>query len=223
MACILNIETASTNCSVALFQGEALIALREDRTDAYTHGEELHSFIAAVLAEAGLGPEGLDAVAVGKGPGSYTGLRIGVSAAKGLCFAQDIPLIALSTLEIMARGLEVKEGILVPMLDARRMEVYSAIFNADGQPLRETRAEVLSADSFAQYRDQPAIHLLGSGAAKTAEVLPDPVFVRHPDILPDARFMGPMAYERFRAGAFEDVAYFEPFYLKDFIPGVRKN
>ena len=223
MARILCLETASTNCSVALFEGDRLLAIREDRTDAYTHGEELHGFIAEVLEEQGLQPTDLDAVAVGKGPGSFTGLRIGVSAAKGLCFALEIPLIGLPTLEILARTLRVEQGVLVPMLDARRMEVYAAVYSKDFRPLRETRAEILTADSFAEYLPDGPVHLLGRGAAKAGELLPGPSFQCYPEHMPTAETMGPMAHERYSTGIFEDVAYFEPYYLKDFIPGGGKG
>ncbi len=217
MAWILNLETASTNCSVALFEGTQLRALREDPSPGYSHGELLHIFIQEVLAEAGVPKENLDAVAVSKGPGSYTGLRIGVASAKGLCFSLDIPLIALPTLKVLAAAAGVKEGLSIPMLDARRMEVYSAVLDPDLEFLRETQAEILTPDSFAAYKDQGPLTLVGNGAGKARELLPDPVFRFQPEIQPSARFMGPMAYAAFEAGSFEDLAYFEPYYLKDFI------
>jgi len=222
MAWILNLETASVNCSVSLFEGNELRSYREDRSPEYTHGERLHVFITEVLQEAGLATHRLQAIAVSKGPGSYTGLRIGVAAAKGLCFALDIPLIALPTLRIMAQAAPVQEGVLIPMLDARRMEVYSAVFDADMQPLRETRAEILTEDSFAQYLTGPPVHLLGSGAAKCRGLLQDPAFCFHPEVLPSSLEMGALAFEAFRESRFEDLAYFEPFYLKDFIPTGKK-
>jgi tRNA threonylcarbamoyladenosine biosynthesis protein TsaB len=222
MAWILNLETASVNCSVSLFEGGALRSYREDRSPEYTHGELLHLFIEKVLQEAGLSANQLQAVAVSKGPGSYTGLRIGVAAAKGLCFALDIPLIALPTLRIMAQAAPVKEGVLIPMLDARRMEVYSAVFDAHLQPLRETRAEILAENSFEEFLTGPQVHLLGSGAAKCEGLLTDAAFRFHPEVLPSSLEMGPLAFEAFREGRFEDIAYFEPYYLKDFIPTGKK-
>lgn len=222
MAWILNLETASVNCSVSLFEGGALRSYREDRSPEYTHGELLHLFIEEVLQEAGLSANQLQAVAVSKGPGSYTGLRIGVAAAKGLCFALDIPLIALPTLRIMAQAAPVKEGVLIPMLDARRMEVYSAVFDAHMQPLRETRAEILAENSFEEFLTGPRVHLLGSGAAKCKGLLTDAAFCFHPEVLPSSLEMGPLAFEAFREGRFEDIAYFEPYYLKDFIPTGKK-
>lgn len=225
MAWILTLETASTNCSVGLYKNSELRALREDPSPQYTHGELLHVFIEEVLQEAGISASELNAVAVSQGPGSYTGLRIGVSAAKGLCFALDIPLIALGTLRIMATGfLETTSdseisGLLIPVLDARRMEVYSAVFDLKGKQLRETRAEVIDEDSFKEYRDQGKLNLLGNGAEKLTVVLPDPPFAFYPELQSSARFMGRLAYEAFTSKKFEDTAYFEPNYLKDFIPG----
>ena len=217
MAWILNLETASTNCSVALYEGSQLRALREDPSPGYSHGELLHVFIQEVLSEAGVGADALDAIAVSKGPGSYTGLRIGVASAKGLFFSLEVPLIALPTLKVLAAAAGIKEGLSIPMLDARRMEVYSAVLNTELEYVRETEAEILTPDSFAAYKDQGPLTLVGSGAEKARELLSDPVFRFQPEIQPSARFMGPMAYAAFEAGSFEDLAYFEPYYLKDFI------
>lgn len=195
-----------------------MIGLCEDPSPSYTHGELLHLFIEKVLQEANITPEQLDAVAVSKGPGSYTGLRIGVSAAKGMCFALDIPLIALPTLRIMAEASLGLEGLLIPVLDARRMEVYAAVYDAQGEQIRETRAEVISEASFSEYREHAPLHLLGSGAEKLREVLGSDTFHYHPELQPSAREMGKLSFERFQKEEFEDMAYFEPFYLKDFIP-----
>lgn len=223
MAWILNLETASTNCSVSLYRGEKLMALREDRSPGYSHGEQLHLFIEEVIQEAGIELGQVQAVAVSKGPGSYTGLRIGVAAAKGLCFSLGIPLIAVETLRAMAAAVSADKGVLIPMLDARRMEVYSAVYDLELNPLRETRAEVLNPESFSEYTDVPEVHLLGNGAEKCRELLKHPAFRFHTDVLPSAREMGPLSYEAYRAGRFEDLAYFEPFYLKDFIVTKKKS
>ncbi|MFM1878528.1 MAG: hypothetical protein RLZZ241_1394 [Bacteroidota bacterium] len=222
MALILSIETASVNCSVSLFQDNQLIAFREDRSPDYTHGEKLHLFIEDVLKQARILPAQLNAVAVSKGPGSYTGLRIGVSAAKGLCFALGIPLISIPTLLIMARSLPNADGVLIPMLDARRMEVYAAVYDAELNLLQSTWAEVLDINSFAEYRNRGIVHLLGSGAEKCQGLFTDRVFKFHPEILPSSLEMGSLAYEAYSDKKFEDVAYFEPFYLKDFIVTVKK-
>lgn len=217
MAWILNLETASTNCSVALYEGTQLRALREDPSPGYSHGELLHVFIQEVLEEAGIAKQELDAVAVSKGPGSYTGLRIGVASAKGLCFSLEVPLIALPTLKVLAAGAGVRDGLCIPMLDARRMEVYSAVLDPELEFVRETRAEILTPDAFAAFKDRGPLTLVGNGAGKARDLLQDPVFQFLPEIQPSARLMGPMAYASFQAGSFEDLAYFEPYYLKDFI------
>lgn len=222
MVWILTLETASINCSVSLFNKDTLIAYREDRSEAYTHGEKLHLFIDEVLEEAGITPNNLKAIAVSKGPGSYTGLRIGVSAAKGLCFALGIPLISISTLLIMTRALPNVQGIRIPMLDARRMEVYSAVFDAHYNALREIRAEILTENSFQDFVQFSEVHLIGSGASKCKDLLTNPVFSFHPEILPSSIEMGALAYKDYCEARFEDVAYFEPYYLKDFIVTTKK-
>ncbi len=189
MALILNLETAGTNCSVSLARDGQLLAIAEENSPGYSHSEQLHPFIKAVLQKAGLGFETLDAVAVSKGPGSYTGLRIGVSAAKGLCYALDIPLISLPTLRGMALQFKEAEGILIPVLDARRMEVYSAVYSEDHEELRATRAEIITPESYAEYASRGRVHLLGSGAKKCREVLAHPNFEFHDAIVPSAREM----------------------------------
>jgi tRNA threonylcarbamoyladenosine biosynthesis protein TsaB len=138
MACILNLETSTTNCSVALSLNGELLFLKEDNSAQYSHAERLHIYIDAVLKEAQIERSQIDAVAVSKGPGSYTGLRIGVSAAKGLCFGLDIPLIALPTLEVLANKIQTEAGCIVATLDARRMEVYSAVFDTNHQCIHPT-------------------------------------------------------------------------------------
>lgn len=217
MAWILSIETASVNCSVSIFQGNSLKSFREDPSPEYTHGELLHIFIDEALKEANIQPHQLSAVAVSKGPGSYTGLRIGVSAAKGLCFALGIPLISLPTLLVLGKALSNPEGILIPMLDARRMEVYSAVYDANLNSIRETRAEILNEDSFSDYLQSKVVHLLGSGASKCQELFKRPNFEFHPELMPSSLNMGELAFKAFNEKHFEDLAYFEPYYLKDFI------
>ncbi|MEO6346496.1 MAG: tRNA (adenosine(37)-N6)-threonylcarbamoyltransferase complex dimerization subunit type 1 TsaB, partial [Aquaticitalea sp.] len=143
MSYILNIETATTNCSVSLSKDGAIWFLKEDNSLNYSHAESLHVFIDDVLKSAKLKPEALDAIAVSKGPGSYTGLRIGVSAAKGLCFALDIPLISVETLQSLAHQVVASSGVIVPMLDARRMEIYSAVYDFSYHQIRDTEAQIL--------------------------------------------------------------------------------
>ena len=161
----------------------------------------------------------LEAVAVSKGPGSYTGLRIGVAAAKGLCFALNLPLIATPTLESLARQVEIDDGYLIPMLDARRMEVYATVLNAQFETLRETRAEVINQDSFSEYSEKANVYLLGSGATKCKEILDHPNIEFRDDLVPSAKEMAFMSHQRFTRGTFEDLAYFEPYYLNEFILG----
>jgi tRNA threonylcarbamoyladenosine biosynthesis protein TsaB len=146
MAVILCLETATTNCSVAIAVDGEVKAIREENNQKFSHAEKLHVFIEEVLSEAKVDKKKLNAVAVSKGPGSYTGLRIGVSAAKGLCFALDIPLISTPTLEVLAQQVNTSNSHIIPLLDARRMEVYSAVFNSDKKQVRETKAEILKED-----------------------------------------------------------------------------
>ncbi len=217
MAYILNIETATTNCSVSLsFEGETLV-LKEDYNNNYSHAERLHIYIDDVLKEANIKSSQLDAIAVSKGPGSYTGLRIGVSAAKGLCFALNKPLIAISTLEALAHQVNISEGIIVPMLDARRLEVYSAIFDANYEQIRETQAQVLDETSFASYLDKNRVTFIGNGVAKTKELITHENAIFIEDKLPSANEMSQLAYHKYKINDIEDVAYFEPYYLKDFV------
>lgn len=220
MALILCIETATTNCSVALSKGGELLALKEDYSNNYSHAERLHIFIDEILKENELAPEDLDAIAVSKGPGSYTGLRIGVSAAKGLCFALDIPLISVSTLTSLAHQVGEEEGdFIVPLLDARRMEVYTAGFTSDKEPLFNTFAKILDENSFEEYLDKGIISFIGNGVEKFAKICihPNARFVHGK--LPSALQMAALAEDSYREERFEDVAYFEPYYLKDFMLG----
>ncbi|WP_053978139.1 tRNA (adenosine(37)-N6)-threonylcarbamoyltransferase complex dimerization subunit type 1 TsaB [Mangrovimonas xylaniphaga] len=217
MALILSIETTTTNCSVAISKNGETLVLKEDNGEGYSHAESLHVFIDEVVKSANIKPAELDAIAISKGPGSYTGLRIGVSAAKGLCFSLDKPLISVSTLEALARQVNADEGIIIPMLDARRLEVYSAILDKDYQVIREVQAEILNADSYAQYLEQGPVYFVGNGVAKTKELIAHPNAFFAEGKLPSAKEMGALAYDKLKKNDIEDVAYFEPFYLKDFI------
>ena len=222
MGIILNLETATTNCSVSLAKQGELLNLKEQNSESYSHSEQLHVFIEEVLTEASITFKDLDAIAVSGGPGSYTGLRIGVSAAKGLCFSLDIPLIAISTLESMAHQKKVQDGFIVPVLDARRAEVYSAIFNSSYQLVRKTAAEIIDENSFSEYAKKAKVYLLGSGAAKCEALLNHSNFNFDHSVVPSAADMGSLSYQKFVKNEFEDVAYFEPYYLKDFISTIKK-
>ncbi len=217
MAIILNIETSTTNCSVSLSnEGETLV-LKEDNNVNYSHAESLHVFIDEVLKSSQLTLNNIDAIAVSKGPGSYTGLRIGVSAAKGLCYALNVPLISVSTLEALAHQANVENGVIVPMLDARRLEVYSAIYSASYNEIRGVEAQVLNEDSFLEHLDKDQTHFIGNGVEKTKQLISHKNANFIEGKLPSAREMGQLACQKYKKSDIEDVAYFEPFYLKDFI------
>lgn len=216
MAYILNIETATKNCSVSLAKDGQTIALKELATENFSHAEKLHVFIDEVLSQAKVTLQDLSAVAVSKGPGSYTGLRIGVSSVKGLCYALNIPMIAVDTLTSLAHQIKIEKGIIIPMIDARRMEVYSAFFNSKWEEIRETQAEVIDENSYADVSE--TIHLVGDGALKLKEILTDEKFIFHDNVVfPSANEMSKLSFEKYKKSDFVDVAYFEPFYLKDFI------
>lgn len=219
MANILCIETATTNCSVALSVNGGVIALNEDNSKSYSHAEWLHVYISAVLKDAQLDKEQLDAIAVSMGPGSYTGLRIGVSAAKGLCFALDIPLIAIATLESLATRVEESSGVIVPMLDARRMEVYSAVFSSEKQQIRDTQAQILNEASYSEYLVNGQVTFIGNGVEKFEPLCNHPNASFRKEDLPSAAQMAPLAEYKYKKNDTVDVAYFEPYYLKDFISG----
>lgn len=212
-------ETATTNCSVGISQDGKIIALKEDNSRNYSHAEKLHVFIDEVLKEVNMEAEELDAIAVSKGPGSYTGLRIGVSAAKGLCFSLNIPLISVPTLDLLACQLKGESGLIVPMLDARRMEVYSAVFESEGRQIRGTQAQVLDENSFSEYLEKSKVHFIGNGVTKFEEVCTSQNAVFHKLKFPSANDMAQIAEEKYKKSDIEDVAYFEPYYLKDFIAG----
>ncbi|MEN8912717.1 MAG: tRNA (adenosine(37)-N6)-threonylcarbamoyltransferase complex dimerization subunit type 1 TsaB [Polaribacter sp.] len=217
MAIILNIETATKNCSVSIANNGAVLVLKELNDLNYSHAEKLHPFINAALKEANLTINEIDAVAVSKGPGSYTGLRIGVSAAKGICFAIDKPLISIDTLTSLSNAISIDAGVVVPMLDARRMEVYAAVFSADNKAIREIKAEIIDTHSFSDYLEKGNVYFLGDGAKKCQPILTHKNAVFVADKFPSAKEMATLSFEKFQQHQFEDVAYFEPFYLKDFL------
>jgi tRNA threonylcarbamoyladenosine biosynthesis protein TsaB len=219
MAVILCLETSTTNCSVAIAVDGEIIALQEDNNNKYSHAEKLHSFIDQVLAESRTLKSSLQAIAVSKGPGSYTGLRIGVSAAKGLCFAMDVPLIAIPTLEALAHQAVIENGCIISMLDARRLEVYAAVFSSDNNQIRETKAEVLDENSYDDYLKTNKVCFIGDGVQKFRALCKHKNAVFIDNKLPSAKQIGALAELKYHKNDFEDVAYFEPYYLKDFIAG----
>ena len=219
MAFILSIETTTTNCSVSLSKKGETLVLKEDNNTKFSHAESLHVFIDEVVKFSEIKLSDLDAIAVSKGPGSYTGLRIGVSAAKGLCFSLDKPLISVPTLESLSHQVSIDEGYIVPMLDARRMEIYSAIFDVNHVQIRETQAQILDGNSFSNYLNNNKVYFIGNGVEKTKTLIhhENAVFIENK--LPSANEMGNLAYQKYLNNDFENVAYFEPYYLKDFILG----
>ncbi len=217
MGLILNIETATTNCSVALAKDGDTIALLEENDKNYSHSERLHIYINDVLVKANISMKELDAIAVSKGPGSYTGLRIGVSAAKGLCYSLDIPLISVHTLEALAHQVNVDKGFIVPMLDARRMEVYSSIYNHNYELVRDTEAQILDEYSFQNILNQDDVYFIGSGVEKTKELIQHENANFIENKLPSANEMSLLSFKKYKISDMENVAYFEPYYLKDFV------
>lgn len=223
---ILCLETATPVCSVALNSACCTLAMRETEGQ-NAHSEKITNFIREVMEEAKIDYPQLDAVAVSQGPGSYTGLRIGVSTAKGICYAADLPLMAIDTLEAMAYGMKDKLGsqigpndLLIPMIDARRMEVYASVFNANLNKINDTAALVIDENSFEDLRKDHRLWLFGDGAPKLSKL-----FENQPNIhiidgfKPSAAYMKVLAERALQQQQFVDVAYFEPFYLKDFIAG----
>lgn len=215
---LLNIETATKNCSVSLSDTEKILAIKELNDGNYSHSEKLHLFITEVLQIANKTLKDIDAIAVSKGPGSYTGLRIGVSAAKGLCFALDKPLLSVATLASLANSITVEEGAhIIPLLDARRMEVYSAVFDSHYRQVREIKAEVIEASSFSAVLDKGKAYFLGDGAEKCKNIIQHKNAVFLEGYFPSAAQMPILSYAKYKKNDIEDVAYFEPFYLKDFL------
>jgi tRNA threonylcarbamoyladenosine biosynthesis protein TsaB len=220
---ILHIETSTKNCSVSIAKSGELISLKEINNGAYSHSEMLHPLIKEALLESKLTIKEIEAIAVGKGPGSYTGLRIGVSAAKGLCFANDIPLISINSLEILAHSTTIDKGYIIPMIDARRMEVYSAIYDESYTLIRETKADIIDEHSFCDKLQNHTVYFLGDGAEKCKETIfhKNAVFIKN--AFPSAKEMTQLSYDKYKENKTEDIAYFEPFYLKNFVATQEKK
>lgn len=231
MSLILGIETATKICSVAISRDEKLLALKEIGGE-YSHSENLNHFIELACAEAKITLNQLDAIAISKGPGSYTGLRIGVSTAKGLCYGLDKPLIAVDTLKAMAvrliDSLSDSENwggaLFCPMIDARRMEVYTALYNSNFEMIEPISAKIIDENSFTNFLDKNKVVFFSDGAEKCKLLLnnhPNAVFIDN--VEPSAQYVNQLAFEKFNNLEFEDVAYFEPYYLKEFLATTPKK
>lgn len=220
---ILHLETSSKNCSVAISQNEELLCVCEEASENYKQSESLHTFIEWALEGAGIILQDLDAVCLGIGPGSYTGLRIGAASAKGFCYGLNIPLIGVSSLDtLVAPYINQGYDYIIPMIDARRMEVYTAVYQGlDGVQSTPTEAKILEENSFQDYKDKKLI-FVGDGAKKAEQILSLPNAKYQYSIYPSARYLVKKAVEKYHHKKFEDIAYFEPFYLKDF-QGAKKQ
>ena len=227
MSCILHIETSTNVCSVAVSEDGQCIFSKED-FNGPNHAVVLGSFVDEALSCADSHAIPVDAVAVSSGPGSYTGLRIGVSMAKGICYGHGIKLLSVPTLKLMCVPILLREmiedaALLCPMLDARRMEVYAAIFDRSLREIRPTQADIVDENTYKVLLDRQPIYFFGNGAEKCKEV------IRHPnarflaDIHPLAKWMMPLAEKKMMNGEYEDVAYFVPYYLKDFVAKMPKK
>lgn len=220
---ILHLETSSRNCSVAISNGEELLCLCEEVSENYKQSESLHTFVEWALEGAEISLQDIDAVSLGMGPGSYTGLRIGSSSAKGFCYGLKIPLIAVNSLETMVEPF-IDQGfdLIIPMIDARRMEVYCAFFDGNsGEMISETEARILDENSFKELENKKIL-FIGDGAKKAAEILQIAGAEFNSEVYPSAKYLIKKSVEKFNKKEFEDVAYFEPYYLKEF-QGVKKK
>lgn len=225
MALILNIDTSTSVCSVALAKNGKVIALKENN-EGLNHSVLLGTYIDELLKETEITPHHLDAVAISMGPGSYTGLRIGVSMAKGLCFGAAKPLIAIPTLQALALSVSCRlqeDAWYCPMIDARRMEVYTAFFDKQNQTLIDTKAEIIDEHSFADLLANHKIYFFGNGSDKIKNILTAPNACYLEQVETSAAHMPEISEQHFAKKLFEDVAYFEPFYLKDFIATTPKK
>ena len=217
MSLILNIETSSTNCSVALSKSGELIDFIEKDSPNFSHSEKLHQFIKDLIERNNASIDNLDAIAVGIGPGSYTGLRIGLSTAKGLCYGSDLPLIAISSLLNLAHNVEF-DGLIIPTIDARRNEVYSVVLNSKYKIIKEESPQIINEESFLEFTKDYNILIIGNGQFKCKEIIDfNSKFSWNEKVLkPSAKNMVKFSYEKFEDNDFEDIAYLEPKYLKEF-------
>ncbi|MDC0210530.1 tRNA (adenosine(37)-N6)-threonylcarbamoyltransferase complex dimerization subunit type 1 TsaB [Flavobacteriaceae bacterium] len=219
---ILNIESSTTNCSISLALDGNLVALKESNDDKYSHSTKLHSFINEVLKKSNISVKELVAIAVSKGPGSYTGLRIGVAAAKGLCYSLDIPLISISTLHILSKQIQVREqGLILPVMDARRDEVYCAVYDSSYNLIKKAVPKIINQESFSELSYKSKLYFIGNGQEKCKRLIENNtnLIFSNNNTFPSAREMTQLSYQKFKDLNFNDIAYFEPDYLKDFMPG----
>ena len=219
---ILNIETSTKACSVSINCNGILINCKEIVSSGFSHSEKLLPFISQIIEKSKINMSDLAAVAVSMGPGSFTGLRIGVSTAKGICYALGIPLIAVSTLQAMAFGMtkKLKSDLYCPMIDARRMEVYSAFYDLENNLVREIQADIINESSYLNLLNKDVV-FFGDGSIKIKEIIKHQNATFISDFHPSASYIGDLSYQKFRQLDFVDVAYFEPYYLKDFVGGKK--
>lgn len=220
---ILYLETSSKNCSVAIADDEQILCVCEEVSDNYKQSESLHSFVEWALEGAEISIKDIDAIALGQGPGSYTGLRIGAASAKGFCYGLKIPLIAVNSLESMKEPfLKQNYDFIIPLIDARRMEVYTAVYDGKtGEEVSQTEAKILDETSFQEFKDKKVL-FVGDGAIKAKEILDLPNADFNEKVYPSAKYLINKTLEKVKNKNFEDIAYFEPFYLKEF-HGVKKK
>ena len=226
MSLILNIDSSTTVCSASISQNGKLIALKEE-DGSYVHAEKLGVFVLELFELSGYSLNQIDAVAVSKGPGSYTGLRIGVSLAKGLCYGLNRPLIGVETLKSMAIGAVKKhydkDAYYLPMIDARRMEVYAAIYNSEMETVRKVDADIIHEESYKEFSANKKVIYFGNGAAKCKLNFQDnPNMIYLDGIQTSSSYLSELSFALYQNNEFEDVAYFEPYYLKDFVAGKKK-
>jgi tRNA threonylcarbamoyladenosine biosynthesis protein TsaB len=230
MSKILCIDTATDVCSIAITSGTKVEFIRESGNER-SHAVQLAVYIDELLKEVKTSVDELDAIAISRGPGSYTGLRIGVSTAKGLCYGGNLPLISVSTLQSMCYGIpqefieekNLSDFYFAPMLDARRMEVYTSVYNSDYSLIQGIKAEIINESSYLNYLENKPVLFFGEGAPKTKEILNHPNAVFYDHFKHSAKYMAIIAIQKLKEQKFEDVAYFEPFYLKDFITTTSKK
>lgn len=223
MPYFLALDTTTKNCSVAIFEKDKLLYLKEQNEDKYLHSEKLNLFIEESLFKSNISLKKINAILISCGPGSYTGLRIGASTAKGLCYSLGIPLVSVSTLKSMA--IHIKKNKIIdyycPMLDARRDEVYSAIFDSNTFEIREIRADIVDSKIYLNFLNKKVL-FFGPGAIKCKSLINHDNAIFQENISPSAKSLGVLGYRKFLNNDFVDVAYFEPYYLKEFLPGPKK-